>query len=163
MSTKKELLQRFTDELHLRNYADNSIDTYTGYLGQFLDAMRGKPKPLPLDAIKQFLLTIENMNSRAMYVNSIRNFYNFVLKNPLSLEDIPYPRATSYLPQILSVQEVNRLIAATSNIKHKAILQVIYSCALRISEPKNIKCKGIALSRQRESIDCALTLEPHGI
>jgi len=140
MTRKVELLNQFKKELSLRNYALTSIDTYIGYLGQFFDAMMGAPKPLPLQYIKDFLLKITNMNSRAMYVNSIRNFYNMVLKIPLSLEDIPYPRKTNYLPQILSVQEVQRLINGTENIKHRAILQLMYSCGLRISEIPEIEC-----------------------
>jgi len=140
MSRKQELLNQFKKELQLRNYAPNSIDTYSGYLGQFLDAMQGAPKPLPLQHIKDFLLKITNMNTRAMYVISIRNFYNFVLKTPLNLDDIPYPRKTNYLPQILSIQEVQRLINGTQNIKHRAMLQIIYSCGLRVSEVPEIEC-----------------------
>jgi integrase/recombinase XerD len=140
MNRKEELLTQFKKELSLRNYAQKSIDTYAGYLAQFFNAMNGKPKPLPLQCIKDFLLGIQNMNSRAMYVNSIRNFYNLVLKQPLSLEDIPYPRKTSYLPQILSIQEVDRLIKSVANIKHRSILQLMYSCGLRISEIPEIEC-----------------------
>lgn len=140
MSRKEELLLQFKKELSLRNYAQKSIDTYCGYLGQFFNAINGKPKPFPLQCIKDFLLSIENMNSRAMYVNSIRNFYDQVLKQPLSLDDIPYPRKTSYLPQILSIQEVDRLIKSVVNLKHRAILQLMYSCGLRISEIPQIEC-----------------------
>lgn len=140
MSRKQELITQFKKELSLRNYAINSIDTYTGYLSKFFDAMYGKAKPLPLQYIKDFLLSITNMNTRAMYVNSIRNFYNMVLKSPLSLDDIPYPRKTSYLPQVLSIQEVDRLIKSVDNIKHRSILQLMYSCGLRISEIPEIEC-----------------------
>lgn len=140
MNRKQELIYQFKKELSLRNYAINSIDTYVGYFGEFLNAMYGKPKPLPLQCIKDFLLNIPNMNTRCMYVNSIRNFYNYVLKTPLSLDDIPYPRKTNYLPQVLSIQEVDRLIKSTVNIKHRSILQLMYSCALRISEVPEIEC-----------------------
>lgn len=140
MNRSTQLINQFKKELSLRNYALNSIENYAGYLQQFFKAMYGKPKPLPLQCIKDFLLSISNMNTRCMYVNSIRNFYNYVLKTPLSLEDIPYPRKTNYLPQILNIQEVDRLIKSTANIKHKAILQIMYSCALRISEVPEIEC-----------------------
>ena len=140
MKRSEELLLQFKKELSLRNYATNSINTYCGYLSDFFKAMNGKPKPLPLQEIKDFLLSITNMNTRSMYVNSIRNFYNYVLKTPLSLDDIPYPKSTNYLPQILSIQEVDRLIKSISNIKHRAIIQLIYSCALRISEIPSIEC-----------------------
>lgn len=140
MKRSEELLNQFKKELSLRNYAMSSINTYCGYLAEFFKAMNGKEKPLPMQDIKDFLLSIQNMNSRCMYVNSIRNFYNYVLKNPLSLDDIPYPRKTNYLPQILSIQEVDRLIKGINNVKHRAIIQLMYSCGLRISEIPDIEC-----------------------
>ena len=139
MRSKKELLKLFKNELLLRNYSNNTIETYDGYLSKFFDACVGQ-KEVSIDYIKSFLLGIDNMNSRALYVISIRNFYDFVLKNPLSLEDIPYPRKTNYLPQILSIQEVNNLISGIDNIKHRCIVQLMYSCGLRISEIPEIEC-----------------------
>lgn len=139
MRTKKAVLQDFKNELRLRNYAENTIETYSGYLSVFLESTRGMGA-VPLQHIKQYLLSIQNIHTRAMAVISIRNFYNFVLKSPLSLDEIPYPRKTNYLPQILSIQEVARLIQATTNIKHRAILQIMYSCALRISEVPEVEC-----------------------
>lgn len=140
MSRKIELLNQFKRELQLRNYSQSSIDTYIGYVSQFFNAMNGKEKPLVVEEIKDFLLSILNMNTRAMFVNSIRNFYSFVLKVELSLDDIPYPRRTNYLPQILSIQEVAKLISCIDNLKHKAIIQLMYSCGLRISEIPKIEC-----------------------
>ena len=68
MSRKKELINQFCNELKLRNYAQNSIDTYVGYLSQFLQSMNGKGKVDPIQDIKNFLLSILNMNTRKMYV-----------------------------------------------------------------------------------------------
>lgn len=140
MNRRNELITQFKKELQLRNYSQSSIETYTGYIGQFFTAMNGKQKPLPLQEIKDFLLSVTNMNTRCMFVNSIRNFYDYSLKTPLSLDDIPYPRKTNYLPQILSVQEVAKLINSIDNIKHRAIIQLMYSCGLRISEIPKIEC-----------------------
>jgi len=139
MKTRKEFIDAFYRELDIRNYSKNTIETYTGYLAQFLSAMNGKPKDDVLGSIKTFLLSIENTNTRGMYVIVIRNFYKYVLKIELSLDDIPYPRKTNYLPYILSVQEIERLLNCIDNIKHKAIIQLMYSCALRISEVPEIE------------------------
>jgi site-specific recombinase XerD len=57
-----------------------------------------------------------------------------VLKKNITLNDIPYPAKTHYLPVTLAVQEVFKLIAVTDNLKHKALLQLSYSCALRVGE-----------------------------
>ncbi len=106
MTRFNELRKIFREELSLRNFADSTLRSYDGYLCSFLRAMVGKPKPLPLSEIKQYLLTISNINTRGLMVVTIRNFYKYVLKQELSLDDIPYPRPTNYLPVVLSVQEV---------------------------------------------------------
>ena len=138
MKRSEQLLHQFKRELQLRNYADSSIKTYSSCLLIFFKAMNGKPSPLPIEEIKTFLLNIKNQNYDKQFRATIHHFYRLVLKTPISLDDIPYPRKTHYLPIVLSIQEVKRIIDATNNIKHRAILQLIYSCGLRISEPLKV-------------------------
>lgn len=132
--TKQEWVNQLRRELKLRNYADSTIDTYGSCLTVFLSSYSRYNGFKSIEDIKSFLLTITNVNYHKQFTATIHHFYKSVLKKPLSLCDIPYPRKTHYLPSILSVQEVARLIATTENIKHRAILQIMYSCALRISE-----------------------------
>lgn len=139
MTRYNELIQKFRLELQCRKYANSSIETYTSCLAVFLRAMNGKPKPLPFDEVKKFLAKISNQNYHKQFTASIRHFYQLVIKQPFNMADIPYPRPTHYLPEIFSVQEINRLTASYSNIKHRAIIQLMYSCALRIGEVVNIK------------------------
>lgn len=138
MSQFNDFIRRFKLELECRKYAQSSIDTYTSCLVVFLKAMNGKPKPLPLDEIKIFLAAIKNQNYHKQFTATIHHFYSKVLKQPLSLQDIPYPRPTNYLPQILSVQEAHNLCCSYINIKHRAIITLLYSCALRIGEAINV-------------------------
>lgn len=140
MTRFQELIQQFITELQCRKYAASSINIYTSCLGIFLKAMNGKPKPLPFEEIKKFLAGITNQNYHKQFTATIRHFYRMVLKQPVQMDDIPFPRPTHYLPVVLSVQEVQRIINAADNLKHKAILQIIYSCGLRISEPTKIEC-----------------------
>lgn len=134
-----QLMRQFKLELEIRKYATSSIETYASCLGVFLKAMNGKPKPLPLNEIKIFLSKIQNQNYHKQFTATIHHFYRLVLKQPISLQDIPYPRKTEYLPQIFSVQEIQRLTQSYTNLKHRAIITLMYSCALRIGEVVNIK------------------------
>lgn len=147
MSRFDELIKQFKLELSIRKYADSTIATYTSCLAVFLRAMNGKPKPLPINEVKIFLSKINNQNYHKQFTATIHHFYNLVLKQPLSLKDIPYPRPTNYLPQIFSVQEINALVNSYANLKHKAIIQLFYSCALRIGEVVNIKLTHINKDR----------------
>lgn len=143
MSRKQQLIHQLKRELELRNYAQSSISVYGSCLAVFLTAMAGKPAPLDIEHVKTFLLTITNQNYHKQMVATIHHFYRLVLKQPLSLKDIPYPRATHYLPQIFNVVEYAALVGSISNLKHRAIIQVMYACALRIGEVVAIKIEHV--------------------
>lgn len=147
MTRYKQLIQKFRIELQCRKYASSSIETYTSCLAVFLRAMAGKPKPLPFDEVKKFLAGIQNQNYHKQFTATIRHFYQHVLKQPFNMADIPYPRPTNYLPEIFSVQEVARLAASYTNLKHRAIIQLMYSCGLRIGEVVNIQLSHINKDR----------------
>ena len=147
MNRYNELMRKFKLELEVRKYANSTIDTYSSCLAVFLRAMNGKPKPLPLDEIKKFLVIIKNQNYHKQFTATIHHFYRLVLNQPLSLHDIPYPRKTDYMPEIFSVQEINKLVNSYSNLKHRCIIQLMYSCALRIGEVINIELTHIQKDR----------------
>jgi integrase/recombinase XerD len=139
--TKGEWIEKLKRELKLRNYADSTISTYSGCLSVILDKYKHYNGYKDVEDIKSFLLTINNQNYHRSFTATFHHFFEKVIKKPLSLDDIPYPRPTHYLPQILSVQEVNRMFACIQNLKHLCILKLIYVCGLRISEAINVVCR----------------------
>lgn len=141
--TYYDIIRKFNLELETRKYASSTIATYNSCLTIFLKAMNGKPKPLPFDEIKQFLSTINNVNYHKQFTATIRHLYELVLNQPFNIKDIPYPRKTEYLPEIFSVQEIYNLVNSYDNLKHKAIIQIMYSCGLRTGEVPKIKVSDI--------------------
>ncbi|MEK6882407.1 MAG: tyrosine-type recombinase/integrase, partial [Nanoarchaeota archaeon] len=73
----------------------------------------------------------------------LKHLYRNIFKQPEKVNYIPIPKREEYLPDILTPQEVFLICNHPKNIKHKAILTLIYSCALRISESINIKFEHI--------------------
>lgn len=140
--TKQEWIDKLKRELQLRNYAESTISTYCGCLSVILSKYKQYNGYKSVEDIKSFLLLVpQTQNYHKSFVATFHHFFEKVLKKPLSLDDIPYPRPTHYLPQILSVEETFRLFAAVKNIKHLAILKTIYTGALRISEVTKIICR----------------------
>lgn len=138
--TSKQWIEKLRVELKVRNYAKSSIETYCSCLAIILANYKKYNGYQSGDDIKAFLLTISNTNYHKQFTATFRHFFRWVVKKEVDLNDIPYPRPTHYLPVVLSVQEVHRLINTTDNLKHKSILQLIYSCGLRISEAAKIIC-----------------------
>ena len=62
--------------------------------------------------------------------------------------EIKRPRKDKKLPIVLSKGEVSKIISSISNIKHKAILMLIYSAGLRISEVMKLKVEDIDAERK---------------
>jgi integrase/recombinase XerD len=123
-------------ELKLRGYAESTRWTYCSTLETILKKFCHKETAydITIDELKAILLKINNRNYHKQMVATIHRFYELVLKKKISLQDIPYPAKTKYLPVTLSVPEVFKLISVTQNLKHKAMLQLSYSCALRVGE-----------------------------
>lgn len=139
-----DIYEQFERELRLRHYAYNTIENYSSCLKTFISKAGANPS---LEQIKSFLLNIKATNYHKQYVAVIHHYFKIILKEPISLNDIPYPRKTHYLPDVLSQEEVGIMFSACENEKHKAILALLYGCGLRVSEVINLKPEHINSKR----------------
>lgn len=80
-------------------------------------------------------------------INAIKFYYEQVLNMPQRFYDVDRPRKEHRLPEVLSEDEVRRMIVATGNLKHKAILVTMYSCGLRLSELLNLRLTDVQSDR----------------
>lgn len=83
-------------------------------------------------------------------VGAIKLFYTQATGAKMDLNKLQRPFSESRLPEVLSKEEVQKIIRATENIKHKALLSLIYSCGMRIGEVIHLKLKD--LDKQRKLI-----------
>jgi integrase/recombinase XerD len=86
-------------------------------------------------------------------INAIKFYYERVLGGQRKTYFIDRPKKEITLPVVLSEEEVKRLLAAVSNVKHLAILMIIYSAGLRISECINLKIKDIDSNRMQIRVE----------
>ena len=82
-------------------------------------------------------------------INAIKFYYERVLGGQRKLYVLERPKKEKILPTVLSEQEVVAILKACDNLKHKAILTLIYSAGLRISELINLKIKDIDSERKQ--------------
>jgi site-specific recombinase XerD len=81
--------------------------------------------------------------SQNTVINAIKASYEHVLNRPREYYDIQRPNKSKSLPNVFSKEEIEKLLMTPQNIKHKAILLLIYSAGLRISEATNLRIKDI--------------------
>ncbi len=84
--------------------------------------------------IRIFLLSLVKRNVSHSYqnqsINAIKFYFEIVLGLPNRHYYIERPRKIEKLPVVLSTQEIQALIGVVDNLKHKAILMIIYSAGL---------------------------------
>lgn len=145
-------IPKYTDEyvkeLRRRNFSENSIKNYASCLALFLSKMT-KEHPLHVNEadIKQYLSQFTEPNSQRSAHSAIKKFYEICLHQKDKFKYIPYCKKSHKLPIVLSQDEVQRIFNACTNLKHRAIMALLYGCGLRVSEVINLKPEHIDSSR----------------
>ena len=138
----KNYLQIFIRELKNRNYAPNTIRTYSTHIKHFLD-FSFSTKLEPYERISVFLeKEKKSVEQKRLAWSAIKLFYTLVSKKdcPYNLSKI---REQKRLPDVLSHGEIMELLGCISNSKHRLMISILYGCGLRVSEVCNIKIKDI--------------------
>jgi site-specific recombinase XerD len=137
-------IDNFKRELILRKYSQSTITTYASCLSLIISRIGENPT---IDQIKDFLITIKNPSYHKQLAGTIHRYFEFVLKRPLSLADIPMPRKSEYIPVVFSIEEIKSLISVIHNKKHRAIVFLLYGCGMRVGEIIRLKNSDIDSSR----------------
>lgn len=143
----------FKEWMKSKRYSESTIKVYLDSMKSFLVFHRLK-KVADLnndDVIKYNNDFILKRNLSATYqnqiVNAIKLFFKIISNTKMDIESVHRPRREKILPNVLSKEEVLRLIDVTDNLKHKTLLALIYSSGLRISEALNMKVTDIDSKR----------------
>jgi site-specific recombinase XerD len=136
------------EELQRRNYAKSTAEAYTSALRDFAKYFHKPPDQLGPEHIRQFQLHL--LRDRKLAANTVKQrmaavqfFFVRTLKRAYLREDFPYPKVPRRLPEILSQEEVTRLIDSASNLSHRAILMTLYSTGMRRSELVRLKVSDV--------------------
>lgn len=159
MNTKNtDYLRQHIDILSFRDLAPETISTYCSYMTQFIEWTETTLSEKDLHDVSweelrsyfSFLKEIRKLNSRTINVHiaQLRDFYQYVLHKNWDRYQIPFMHYDEKLPKVPSKQEINTLIDAVWNPKHKAELALLYSSGIRVSELCRLKCGDIYRSKK---------------
>lgn len=151
------LTQQFKNYLKLeRGLADNSREAYVRDLTKFkefaLQQDWQNPEKITHFQIQDFLVHLNSLGiaetSQARMLSGIKAFYKFLFVEELIKQDPAYlieaPKLSRKLPDTLAYEEIEQLLAAIDlstpeGTRNRAILEVLYSCGLRVSELTELK------------------------
>ena len=134
-----------------KRLADNSVESYMRDLEQFAHFILRKwdvaPRKVEREMVEQYLAWLyergREKSSQARNLSGIRSFFNYLLLTDeittSPADEVSAPKAGRTLPDVLSMEEIDRLIASIEvdtlkGRRDRAIIEVLYSCGLRVSE-----------------------------
>ena len=159
------ILRRYIQYLQLeRSYSKNTLDAYRRDLNKLLIYYADNCidfKSVTLEEFDKFAgeLREEGIKPRsvARILSGVRSFYRFLaLEKEIEMDPtelLESPRIGKHLPEVLSVEEIDRIISVIDlskpeGIRDKAIIEVLYGCGLRISELCNLKISHLYLEEE---------------
>ncbi|WP_240925065.1 site-specific tyrosine recombinase/integron integrase [Maribellus sediminis] len=156
-----ELPKGYIELLKQKRYSQSTQKTYSAYFKDFVHYFSERDlNEVSGDEINAYLLALINKwdittSEQNQRINSIKFYYEKVLRKARQVYEIERPRKEKILPDILSKEEVGAILKATENLKHKTLLSAIYSCGLRRSELVNLKVKDVDSKRMMIKISGA--------
>jgi len=138
-------------ELVSRKYSYKTVKCYLYYNRDLLKFSGKSPSEINENDIKNYLLHLAEVKQSAtstlnQAINALKFYYGTMLKKKF-VHEVKRPHKDKKLPVILSQEEVARILSSVDNIKHKALLVLVYSGGLRVGEVVKLKPKDVDSSR----------------
>ena len=147
-----------------RNFTSNTLDAYMRDLQKlltYLDGEKIKPENVELEDLQHFAASLHDIGvtarSQCRILSGIRSFYKFLVTDGYIQDDptelLESPQLGDHLPEVLSVEEIDMIESAIDLSKweghrNKAIIEVLFSCGLRVSELTNLKLSNLYLDEE---------------
>jgi integrase/recombinase XerD len=138
-------------ELVSRKYSYKTIKGYLYYNRDFINYAGKSSSEIKDEDIKDYLVYLAEEKEAAtstlnQAINALKFYYGTFLKKKFIYE-VRRPRKDKKLPVVLSKEEVSKILALVDNLKHKAILMLVYSAGLRVGEVVRLKTEDIDSNR----------------
>jgi len=147
-----EFPESFLRKLETKQYAPNTAKVYIAMFEQFINY---HPNQKLIEINEQMIsdylhLLVKDGRSNSFMnqmINSIKFYYEIVLRMPNRFYSIDRPIKEKKLPKILSKEEIKEMISLAGNSKHRCIISLLYSAGLRKSELLNLKIEDVDSKR----------------
>ena len=149
----EKYLEQLEEAGKIRNLKERSINCYKNYVSYFLKYQGKCPEELTCQDVRTFLLAKKEEGLKATTLNLYNSAIRFFYRNVLHIlwDDITVPRMIQEhrLPTVLTADEIDRLLDAVDDIKYKAMLAVMYSSGMRVSEVIHLHYDDISRSNMQ--------------
>ncbi len=136
---RKPCPEEYLSKLEILRYSNNTVRAYVNCFEAFINHFK-ETEPLEINEneIREYLQKLIRDGKSNSYVNqalnSIKFYYEVVNGMPNRFYSIERPRKKKRLPDVLSKDEILGIIENTNNLKHRCIVELLYSSGLRRNE-----------------------------
>ena len=165
MSSEKDIVRAYVRYLKLqRNMSGNTLDAYQRDLRKLLDYLEREQKSVrdvELADLEHFSAGLHDIGihprSQCRILSGVRSFFKFLQLDGYRDDDptelLESPQIGDHLPEVLTTEEVDRLEASIDLSKweghrNRAIIEVLFSCGLRVSELVNLKLSDLYIDEE---------------
>ncbi len=151
----KIIIRSFVTYLKGKRYSESTIKTYFNFVSDFIDFIQPKPiSELTNKDVEKFLEDIfaprkYSISSQRQFISAIKIFSIYFETCKIENLTLTRPKKDKKLPAILSQIEVINILQSTINLKHRAVIGLLYASGLRIGELINLELKNIDIQRKQ--------------
>jgi len=138
-------MKEMVELLKLKSYSASTMRTYCYEFAQFLIALKNHPvEKCSSEKVRSYMLyCYEHLklseNTLHSRLNALKFYFEQVLRREKFFVNIPRPKKHSILPKTIHQNDIKKMFAVTTNLKHNTMLKLCYGMGLRVSEIINLK------------------------
>ena len=154
----KEVLRAYVKYLKGKCYSESTVKTYFTFVADFISYIKDTPlATISNRTVEQFIEDVfiprkYSISTHRQFFSAIKLFKAFYPECKIDELQLKRPKRSKLLPTVLSKEEVIDLLRYTKNLKHRAVLAMIYSAGLRISELLHLKLEHIDIDRRQLTV-----------
>ncbi|GGG56754.1 tyrosine-type recombinase/integrase [Bizionia arctica] len=152
---QKKLLKEYVTYLRGKRLSESTVSSYGYFILRFLHHHKNLDKTnwntRSLESFMEEIITKEfySISSHRQCISSFKHFTAFCELDNFDATNFARPKKSNFLPTILSKEAIIDLLQVTKNLKHRAILGLLYSGGLRIGELLNLKLNNLDIDRSQ--------------
>ncbi len=148
----KEVLAKIQTELKIQGKSERTQRMYSFFNEKFLAFIKKDPNLITEDDVKSFFAYLlsdkkYDASSVALARSALKYFYDDLLNKKL-VSNIKTPKFRRKIPEMLTKEEIKKLIEASNSLRNKVIIEFLYSSGLRVSELVNLKVNSLNLEEK---------------
>jgi len=144
-------MKELQTELRLRGFSPQTIKTYLIQNKNFVSYTKKQPTEITESDIKEYLAHLISdkkltNSSIALIKAALKFYYDEILKK--NIVNLKTPKIARKLPEILTKEEVKKLLITLTHTKSRIIVKLLYSSGIRLSECLNLKIEDLDLKQK---------------